>query len=77
MDMKHYLAGFVYGMTGHDHLHEVDQCVILQDPADVAHTAQVAIDDIAEGRYFNGVRYFGKLVMVFPELFVDCPGMLD
>lgn len=75
--MKQYLAGFVYGMTGADHLIEVNHCVILHDPAEIAHTAKVAIDDIAEGRYFNGVRYFGKLLMVFPALFMECPGMLN
>ena len=75
--MKQYLAGFVFGMTGADHLYEINKCVILNDPAEIAQTAQVGIDDIQEGRYFNGVRYFGKLVLLFPRLFMDCPGMLD
>ncbi len=36
-DMGEYLAGLVYGMTGHDHHFEIDHCLMLQDPAEVKH----------------------------------------
>ena len=60
--MTQYLAGFVFGMTEHDHSHEIQHCLMLDDPEDYLHKVQVASDDVYEGRYFKGVRYFSTIL---------------
>ena len=75
--MAQYLSGFIYEMTGHDHHEQVEHCIELQEPVDTQHKLQVAMDDIFEGRYFNGVRYMSHVIWRFPQYFINCDYMVE
>ena len=76
-EMTQYLAGMIFGMTGHDHHRPASMCMYIIDPEEISHLTEVAVDDIAENRYFKGVRYFGKIIYDLGLIAVNCQMMAD
>ena len=75
MMVPDYVAGFVYGMTGRNHLKEIEKC--FHGSKTLANDAQAAIEDIKHLHFLQGVKDFGKIVWDLPDGFSACTGMDD
>jgi hypothetical protein len=53
MAVPDFVAGFVYGMTGNNHLTEVEAC--YQGGEKIVTDSQIALADFKSGNWFKGI----------------------
>ena len=65
-----FIAGFMFGLTGDNHLAEIEKCY---SGGDVLVTdAQSALADIKAGHIIQGAKDFGKIIWDLPDALADC-----
>jgi len=70
-----WVAGFMYGMTGDNHLAEIEAC--YQGGDKVVTDSQVAIADFKAGNYFKGIKDAGSVWNEVSSAMTTCKGMDD
>ena len=75
MAIPDFVAGFVYGMTGDNHLTEIEAC--YTGGTDVVSDVQKAISDIEAGEYVRGFAKVGTIINEFPAALSTCQNMDD
>ena len=70
-----FVAGFVYGMVGDNHLTEVEAC--YDGSTDIISEVERALKMIEKGNYKIGVAELGLVVKQFPAALTTCKGMGD
>ena len=73
MSVPDFVAGFVYGMTGDNHLSELEAC--YTGGTDVVHDVQLAVTRIEYGSYIAGFAEIGKIINEFPAALTTCQNM--
>ena len=75
MAVPDFVAGFVYGMTGNNHLTEIEAC--YQGGTEVVDDVQDAVARIESGSYITGFAEIGKIINEFPATLTTCQNMDD
>lgn len=75
MAVPDFVAGFVYGMTGDNHLEEIEAC--YQGGTEVVSDVQKAVEKIEAGSYIVGFAEIGKIIHEFPATLTTCQNMDD
>ena len=75
MTVPDFVAGFVYGMTGDNHLTEIEAC--YQGGTEVVDDVQKAVSKIESGSYITGFAEIGKVIHEFPATLTTCKNMDD
>ena len=75
MTVPDFVAGFVYGMTGDNHLTEIEAC--YQGGTEVVDDVQMAVSKIESGSYITGFAEIGKIIHEFPATLTTCKNMDD
>ena len=75
MSVPDFIAGFMYGMTGDNHLAEIEAC--YQGGAQIATDSQTAIADFKSGNYFKAIKDAGKAWNEIGSAMSTCKGMGD
>ena len=75
MTVPDFVAGFVYGMTGDNHLTEIEAC--YQGSTEVVDDVQKAVSKIESGSYITGFAEVGKIIHEFPATLTTCKNMDD
>ena len=70
MTVPDYIAGFIYGMTGDNHLSEIEAC--YNGSTDFVSKAQSAVADIQAGHYVKGTSEIGQLINEWPTALATC-----
>ena len=70
-----WVAGFVYGLTGNNHLSEIEQC--YTGGQGVVDDAKEALNDIRSGQYIHGAEAIGQVINEFPNALSNCENMDD
>ena len=73
MAVPDFIGGIIYGMTGYNHLEEIEGC--YHGSIDVVEDAQKAFHDIEHGDMIKGFAAIGKIVHEFPTTLSTCKGM--
>ena len=73
MAIPDFIAGFVYGFTGVNHLVQLEQC--YQGSDNVLEAVEEAFDDIRSGSYLKGLEAIGNVVNEFPVALKNCESM--
>ena len=68
-----FVAGFVYGMTGDNHLTEIESC--YNGSTEVVQDVQKAVTKIESGSYLVGFAEIGKIINEFPATLTTCQSM--
>ena len=75
MAVPDFIAGFMYGMTGDNHLTEIEAC--YQGGSQVVTDAQKAVQDFKQGDWFKGIRDAGTAWNEIGAAMTTCQGMDD
>jgi len=75
MAVPDFVAGFVFGMTGDNHLTEIEAC--YQGGTDVVSDVQKAVTKIESGSYIAGFAEIGLIINEFPSTLTTCKNMDD
>jgi len=75
MAVPDFVAGFIYGMTGDNHLTEIEAC--YQGGSQIVTDSQTAIGDFEAGDYFKGIMDAGKAWNEVGSAMTTCQGMDD
>lgn len=70
-----FTAGLVFGLTGDNHLTEIEQCFKSTDPMRV--DLLKALDDFKHLNFIAGLQDFGDILLQLPVAFQDCTDMQD
>ena len=70
-----FVAGFIYGMTGDNHLTEIEAC--YQGGESIATDVQTALADFEGGNYFAGLKDAGTAWTDINVAMATCQGMSD
>ena len=70
-----WVAGFIYGLTGDNHLVEIEQC--YNGGEGLVDDAKTALSDIKSGQYLKGAEAIGQVVNEFPDALANCENMDD
>ena len=70
-----FIAGFIYGMTGDNHLSEIEAC--YNGSEDLVGDVQSAVKLIEAGDYVKGFAEIGLVVSKFPQTLSTCQNMDD
>ena len=70
-----FAAGLVFGLTGDNHLDEIEKCFKSTDPMRV--DLLKAVDDFKHLHFISGVEDLGDIIWQLPTAFQDCTGMDD
>ena len=70
MTIPDFLAGFMYGFTGENHLVEIEQCYKGSD--ELLNDVQTALADIKAESYIKGIEVIGNVINEFPGTLKDC-----
>lgn len=70
-----FVAGFIFQLTGDNHLEEIETC--YQGGDQVVIDAEAALSDIKAGDVIKGAKAIGKVVGEFPDALSTCEGMGD
>lgn len=73
MAVPDFVAGFVYGMTGDNHLTEIEAC--YDGSTEVVKDVQTAVAKIESGSYITGFAEIGKVIHEFPGTLTTCQNM--
>ena len=75
MAVPDFIAGFMYGMTGDNHLAEIEAC--YQGGQQIVTDTQTAVADFEKGDYFKGIQDAGKAWNEIGSAMSTCQGMDD
>lgn len=75
MSIPDFIAGFIYGMTGDNHLAEIEAC--YKGGEQIVTDSQTAIADFEAGDYFKGITDAGKAWNEIGSAMSTCQGMDD
>lgn len=70
-----FIAGFIYGMTGDNHLTEIEAC--YQGGEQIVTDSQTAIADFKQGNWFQGIKDAGTVWNEVGSAMTTCQGMGD
>ena len=70
-----FVAGFIYGMTGDNHLTEIEAC--YQGGEQIVSDSQTAISDFTSGNFFQGIKDAGTVWNEVGASLTTCEGMGD
>ena len=70
-----FVAGFVYGMVGENHLTEIEAC--YDGSTNIISEVETAVKMIEKGNYKVGVAELGLVVKNFPAALTTCKSMGD
>ena len=76
LDIKavpHYTAGFIYGMTGANHLHEIENC--YHTSSSLLTDAHQALNDIQEGDWTKAMFSLRKILKEYPDTLTTCKNL--
>ena len=73
MSVPDFVAGFVYGMTGDNHLSEIEAC--YDGSTEVIADVQKAVEKIESGSYISGFAEIGVIINKFPSTLTTCKNM--
>ena len=73
MAVPDFVAGFMYGMTGANHLTEIEAC--YQGGEKILTDSKVAIADFKAGQYFAGLTEAGTVWNEVGSSMTTCKGM--
>ena len=68
-----FVAGFVYGMTGFNHLQEIEGCYFGAE--DIVSDVEKALGQVMQGNYIKGFTQAGLIVHEFPDALATCESM--
>ena len=68
-----WIAGFVFGLTGDNHLAEIEKC--YTGGKDLVADAEKALADIKSGSFIKGVQDVAKVIQDLPYELLDCENM--
>ena len=75
MAVPDFIAGFMYGMTGDNHLTEIEAC--YSGGAQVVADAQTALAEFESGQWFQGIKDAGTAWNEIGSAMTTCQGMDD
>ena len=75
MSVPDFVAGFIYGMTGDNHLVEIESC--YQGGEQIVTDSKTAIADFETGNYFQGIKDAGTVWNEVGSAMTTCQGMGD
>lgn len=75
MAVPDFVGGFVYGMTGDNHLTEIEAC--YNGSTDVVQDVEKAVSKIEAGDYIRGFAEIGIIINEFPSTLTSCKNMDD
>lgn len=75
MAVPDFVAGFIYGMTGDNHLAEIEAC--YQGGEQIVTDSQTAIADFEAGDFFKGIKDAGTVWNELGSAMTTCEGMGD
>ena len=75
MAVPDFVAGFIYGMTGDNHLTEIEAC--YQGGEQIVTDSQTAISDFTSGNFFKGIKDAGTVWNEVGGAMTTCKGMDD
>lgn len=70
LSVPDFIAGFMFGLTGDNHLAEIEKC--YSGGSTLVDDAQAALTDIKSGKFINGIQDFGKIIWDLPDALADC-----
>ena len=70
-----FVAGFIYGVTGENHLTEIQTC--YQGGNEILIDTQAAIKDAKDGDYFKAIKEAGEIWTEFGTTLTACKNMGD
>ena len=65
-----WIAGFVFGMTGDNHLDEIEKCYTGGDK--IVTDVEAALSDIKSGAFIHGIEDVGTVIWDLPDALQDC-----
>ena len=68
-----FVAGLIYGLTGHNHLHELQHCFDGADP--LFKEVEIVLDDFKHLRFIDGVKDIGQVIWMLPDAVKTCENM--
>ena len=68
-----WIAGFVFGLTGDNHLTEIEQC--YSGGQGLITDVQKALADIKSGHFISGVQDVGQVIWDLPDALQNCENM--
>lgn len=75
MAVPDFVAGFIYGMTGDNHLAEIEAC--YQGGEQIVTDSKAAIADFESGNWFQGIKDAGTAWNEVGSAMTTCEGMDD
>lgn len=73
MAIPDFIAGFIFGLTGDNHLEEIETC--YQGSTAIVDDVKIAIGDIKSGEFIAGIKEIGTIVDQFPSALTNCKNM--
>ena len=70
-----FVAGFIYGMTGDNHLTEIEAC--YNGGYQIVKDSQTALAEFKAGQYFAGLKEAGFVWSEVDSSLITCKGMSD
>ena len=68
-----FVAGLIYGFTGHNHLAELQGCFDGTQP--MLNEVEQALDDFKQFHFIDGVKDIGSVIWMLPDAVQHCEGM--
>ena len=65
-----FIAGFIYGMTGDNHLEEIETC--MQGGEDLFTDINTVFEDFFSGEFVAGLAEVGSIILEFPTDLANC-----
>ena len=75
MAVPDFIAGFMYGMVGFNHMEEIENC--YNGTMDVVDDVQKAVGEIMHGDYILGFAEIGLVFREVPDAMTTCENMDD
>ena len=70
-----FVAGLIYGFTGHNHLAELQGCFEGTQPE--LQEVKTALDDFRNFHFIDGVKDIGAIIWMLPDSVQHCEGIQD
>ena len=70
-----FTAGLIYGLTGDNHLDEIEKCMDTSEP--MIEDFLAALDDFRHLKAISGLKHIGDIIWLLPNAFQPCTGMDD
>ena len=75
-DVADFIAGFIWGFTGNNHLDEIEECFVGSNQLYI--NIRQALDELQEGGYVHELEAaidFGQAALAIPEALSSCRGI--